>query len=325
MAIPILLIAGALGAGKTTLINRLLSEPNGRRIAAVVNDFGAINIDAALLASVSDDVINLKNGCVCCSLLGDLLTTLSTILRRDPPPDGIVIETSGVSNPAEIVRTLLDPVIWREAALETVISVVDAEALADRPVVAEDGLWQAQVAAADFVALSKTDLVGPDETARARAAVRRHVPVHAIHDMVDGRLPPELLFAGEPGRARPVPGLAPGGPSHAFTTVSWTSDVPLAMGAFQAVIGRHGSALVRAKGFVTFAERPADRMLFQLVGRRATIGRAPVGRGQGLLTQLVFIARQGMLDETDLIASLETCRGDRNGMMAGERGAIGDG
>ncbi len=311
MATPILLIAGALGAGKTTLINRLLSEPNGRRIAAVVNDFGAINIDAALLASVSDDVINLKNGCVCCSLLGDLLATLSTILRRDPPPDGIVIEASGVSNPAEIVRTLLDPVIWREAALETVISVVDAEALAERPALAVDGLWQAQVVAADFVALSKTDRVGADEITRVRATIRRHVPEHAIHAMVDGRLPSELLFSGEPSRARPPPGLASGGPSHAFTTVAWTSDVPLALGAFQAVIGRYGSALVRAKGFVTFAERPAERMLFQLVGRRATIGRAPDGGGQGPPTQLVFIARQGMLDETVLVASLERCRGDR--------------
>jgi G3E family GTPase len=97
------------------------------------------------------------------------------------------------------------------------------------------------------------------------------------------------------------------------------------MGAFQAVIGRYGSALVRAKGFVTFAERPTDRMLFQLVGQRATIGRAPVGAGRGAPTQLVFIARRGTLDETSLVESLECCRGDRMVMKPAQRGATGDG
>ncbi|HEX4894485.1 MAG TPA: GTP-binding protein, partial [Hyphomicrobiaceae bacterium] len=156
MPTPVLLVTGYLGAGKTTLINHLLSEPRGRRLAAVVNDFGTINIDAALLSSVSDDVISLKNGCICCSLLGDLLQTLTAILRRNPVPDAIVIETSGLSNPADIVRTLLDPVIWKEAPLETVLCVADARTLVDQPRLAEEPLWQSQLAASDFVALSKT-------------------------------------------------------------------------------------------------------------------------------------------------------------------------
>src|ERR1044072_4917663 len=95
MPVPILLVTGFLGAGKTTVVNHLLANAAGRRIAAIVNDFGAINIDAELIAGASDGVVSLANGCICCSLEGDLLRTLSTLLRRDPKPDYIVIETSG--------------------------------------------------------------------------------------------------------------------------------------------------------------------------------------------------------------------------------------
>ncbi|MTD52372.1 GTP-binding protein, partial [Escherichia coli] len=111
MPVPILLVTGFLGAGKTTVVNHLLAHAAGRRIAAVVNDFVAINIDAELIAGASDGVVRLANGCICCSLEGDLLRTLSTLLRRDPRPDHIVIETSGVADPADIVRNLMDPVI----------------------------------------------------------------------------------------------------------------------------------------------------------------------------------------------------------------------
>ena len=100
--------------------------PEGRRIAAVVNDFGAINIDAELITGAADGVVSLSNGCICCSLEGDLLRTLAVLLRRDPRPEVIVIETSGVADPTDVVRNLMDPVIWREAPLETVLCVVDA-------------------------------------------------------------------------------------------------------------------------------------------------------------------------------------------------------
>src|SRR5580693_3293971 len=109
MSVPVVLVAGFLGAGKTTVVNHLLANAGGMRIAAVVNDFGAINIDAELIAGASDGVVSLANGCICCSLEGDLLRTLASILRRTPRPDAILIETSGVADPADIVRNLLDP------------------------------------------------------------------------------------------------------------------------------------------------------------------------------------------------------------------------
>jgi G3E family GTPase len=165
--VPILLATGFLGAGKTTTVNRILAHAAGRRIAAVVNDFGAINIDAQLIAGAGDGVVSLTNGCICCSLEGDLLRTLASILRRSPRPDHIVIETSGVADPADIVRNLMDPVIWKEAPLETVLCVVDATT----PVVQlDDALLRSQVRAADVVALSKTDLV---EAANGSATLSR--------------------------------------------------------------------------------------------------------------------------------------------------------
>src|SRR5215475_14359313 len=134
----------------------MLAQAEGRRIAAVVNDFGAINIDAELIADASDGVVSLANGCICCSLEGDLLRTLAALLRRDPQPQLIVIETSGVADPGDIVRNLMDPLVWREAPLETVLCVVDATQPAS---MLDDALLRSQLRAADVVALSKVDLV----------------------------------------------------------------------------------------------------------------------------------------------------------------------
>jgi G3E family GTPase len=167
MPVPILLVAGFLGAGKTTVVNHLLSHADGRRIAAVINDFGAINIDAELVAGASDGVVSLSNGCICCSLEGDLLRTLASLLRRDPRPEYIVIETSGVADPTDIVRNLMDPMIWREAPLETVLCVLDATTPATT---LADPLLRSQLRAADIVALSKLDL------ADAQQAISRLAP-----------------------------------------------------------------------------------------------------------------------------------------------------
>ena len=304
MPVPILLVTGYLGAGKTTLINRLLTEPQGRRLAAVVNDFGAIDIDAQLLASAADGVVSLRNGCICCSLQGDLLRTVATILRRAPPPDGIVIETSGVSDPAEIVRVLLDPVIWHQAALDAVICVADARHLADDPALSEDALFRSQLRAADFVALSKPDLVDPAELAQVRAGIARHKPARVVTEMRDGRIAPELLFSSglhEPSLAGP--GKRPFS-TVGFETMSWTSPSPLSLERFQAAIGQLAGRVVRAKGFVTFTGQAAPT-LFQLVGDRATIAAAPPGHPVG--TSLVFIARDGALATDQLTSSLERC------------------
>ena len=124
MSVPILLVTGFLGSGKTTFINDLLHREHGKRIAAIVNDFGAINIDEALLESATDEVIGLKNGCICCTLQGDLLRTLKQVLVG-AAPDLIVIEASGVSDPQGIIDAVMDPVLWPAVLLDSVICVVD--------------------------------------------------------------------------------------------------------------------------------------------------------------------------------------------------------
>ncbi len=110
MTVPVLVVSGFLGAGKTTFINRLLARSEGRRISAIVNDFGAINIDAELIADAADTVVGLKNGCICCSLQGDLLRTLKLVLSQPVKPDHIIVEASGVADPRGIVDALMDAI-----------------------------------------------------------------------------------------------------------------------------------------------------------------------------------------------------------------------
>jgi len=263
MSVPILLVTGFLGAGKTTFINGLLQEAGGLRIAAIVNDFGSINIDAALLETATDEVIGLKNGCICCSLQGDLLRTLRQVLAQGTP-DLIVIEASGVADPQGIVQGLMDPVLWQAVALDSIICVVDAEDLLQTPARWEDELWRAQLAAADIVQLSKVG--DPVEAVEMRL---RSMGKRAIFG-TDGttRSARELI-----GTVAPVPRGAPRRPidSSRFVTLEWRSEGPVPMQRFQQVMGRLSAELLRAKGFLSFGEKPGQRFLFQMVGQRASL------------------------------------------------------
>lgn len=295
MPVPILLVTGFLGAGKTTLVNRILQQADGRRIAAVVNDFGAINIDAELIAGAEDGVVSLANGCICCSLEGDLLRTLSNLLRRTPRPEAIVIETSGVADPEDIIRNLMDPVIWRAAPLETVLCVVDAsspEALLDDP------LFLSQLRAADLLAVSKGDLVDKaslDERCRCLSQINRRA---TLVEATGGDIPLDLVFP-EVGTARERT-TRPKRPSiDRFESFNWTSGTPISLAGFQQVVGRLAPRLVRAKGFLDTIEKPDCRYLFQLAGGRATL--APLDRDEPARgTRIVFIAEIGRITQVDI-------------------------
>ncbi|TPQ35270.1 GTPase [Bradyrhizobium guangdongense] len=303
MAVPVLLVAGFLGAGKTTVVNHLLQHAEGRRIAAVVNDFGAVNIDAELIADTADGVVSLANGCICCTLEGDLLRTLATLLQRDPRPDVIVIETSGVADPADIVRNLMDPVIFREAPLETVLCVVDASMPVAR---LDDALLRSQVRAADIIALSKVDLVDAAGAALIRDAVRALRPSAVVIDAVNGEVPAALLFAPEIDRVLREPG--PRRPAvERFETLSWTSDRPLSLSRLQAAIGRLAPKLARAKGIFEAVEQPGRAMVFQLAGGRATLAAGGT-RADGVpRTRIVFIAELGALTREEVDGIMQGC------------------
>ena len=304
MPVPILLVTGFLGAGKTTVVNRLLAHAEGRRIAAVVNDFGAINIDAELIAGASDGVVSLANGCICCSLEGDLLRTLSTLLRRDPRPEYIVIETSGVADPADIVRNLMDPVILREAPLETVLCVIDA---ATPAAALDDALQRSQLRVADIVALSKLDLAGEGAGARMREAIRAQRVPAVVVDARHGEIPSALLFPAsdrapaprQPGPKRPA--------EERFETLSWTSDHQLSLPRLQQVIGKLAPKLARAKGLFETVEQPGRQMVFQFAGGRATLAPGDAPAPGMPRARIVFIAELGVLSKAELDALMEGC------------------
>ena len=299
MPVPILLVTGFLGAGKTTVVNQLLAQAEGRRIAAVVNDFGAINIDAELIEGASDGVVSLSNGCICCSLEGDLLRTLATLLRRDPRPELIVIETSGVADPSDIVRNLMDPVISREAPLETVLCVVDATA---RPeAMTKDALLRSQLRAADIVALSKVDLADAAACAQMRAAIRVLRPAVVVVDAINGAVPSALLFPMDVDRVPAPRELRPRGPvADRFETLSWTSERPLSLPRLQQAIGRLAPKLVRAKGLFETVEQPGRLLVFQLAGGRATLAPGGAPAPGVPRSRIVFIAELGVLSRAEL-------------------------
>ena len=305
MPVPVLLVTGFLGAGKTTVVNHLLAHAEGRRIAAVVNDFGAINIDAALVAGAADGVVSLANGCICCSLEGDLLRTLAAILRRNPRPEAIVIETSGVADPADIVRNLMDPVIWREAPLEVVLCVVDATTPA---ATLEDALLRSQLRAADVVALSKPDLTDAAGRGRIRNAVAAIKPSAVIVDALNGQVPAALLFPDdpdrplalrEPGRRRPA--------ADRFESLCWTSNHPLSLACLQRAIGQLAPKLARAKGLFEAAEQPGRQLLFQLAGGRATLAPSGALPPDGPRARIVFIVEVGALSIGEIGTIMDGC------------------
>jgi G3E family GTPase len=304
--VPILLVTGFLGAGKTTVVNHLLAHAEGRRIAAVVNDFGAINIDAELIAGASDSVVSLANGCICCSLEGDLLRTLAALLRRDPRPEFIVIETSGIADPADIVRNLMDPLVWAEAPLETVLCVLDATTRPD--VLKDDALLRSQLRAADVVALSKVDLADAAARAELREVVRALHPAAVVIDVLNGEVPAALLFPLDVDRAPAPREVGPRRPAaERFETLSWTSERPVSLPRLQQAIGRLAPKLARAKGLFESVEQPGRLMVFQLAGGRATLapGGAPVAGVPRV--RIVFVAEIGVLSAAEIDGVMQAC------------------
>jgi G3E family GTPase len=303
--VPILLVAGPLGAGKTTVVNHLLAHAEGRRIAAVVNDFGAINIDAELIAGAGDGVVSLSNGCICCSLEGDLLRTLATLLRRDPRPEFIVIETSGVADPSDIVRNLMDPMTWREAPLETVLCVLDATT---PPAMLDDALLRSQLRAADVVALSKVDLVDAAARAQLCDAVRMLHPAAVVVDALHGEVPATLLFPADVERVPAPREVGPRRPvADRFETLSWTSERAVSLPRLQQAIGRLAPKLARAKGLFETVEQPGQLMVFQLAGGRATLARGGTLAAGVPRARIVFIAEIGMLSIAEIDGIMEEC------------------
>ncbi len=191
-AIPVTLIGGYLGAGKTTLVNHLLRHAQGLRIAVLVNDFGDINIDADLIESKTGEVINLAGGCICCSFGSDLMGTLGSLVSMNPAPDHILIETSGVAQPASIARTLKLVATLRHDATVVIADCETAREKARDRYLGETVL--SQLREADLVVLNKTDLIDEPTLDELHSWIQSTVPRAAITDCVRAELDPQLVF-----------------------------------------------------------------------------------------------------------------------------------
>ena len=178
--IPVTVLTGYLGAGKTTLLNRILSEPHGKKYAVIVNEFGEIGIDNDLIVGADEEVFEMNNGCVCCTVRGDLVRIIDGLMRRKGKFDGIIVETTGLADPAPVAQTFfVDENVGRKTKLDAVVTVADAKWLNDRLKDAPEA--KNQIAFADVILINKTDLVKPDELSEVEARIRGINPYARVH------------------------------------------------------------------------------------------------------------------------------------------------
>ncbi|MEX0956471.1 MAG: GTP-binding protein [Rhizobiaceae bacterium] len=179
-AIPVTVLTGYLGSGKTTLLNRILSEDHGKRYAVIVNEFGEIGIDNDLIVESDEEIYEMNNGCVCCTVRGDLIRTVEGLMRRPGRFDAILVETTGLADPAPVAQTFfMDDDVRSKTKLDAVIALVDAKHLPLRLKDSKEA--EDQIAFADVVVLNKTDLVTEEELAQVEATVRAINPAARIH------------------------------------------------------------------------------------------------------------------------------------------------
>jgi G3E family GTPase len=191
--IPVTVLTGYLGAGKTTLLNRILSEPHGRKYAVIVNEFGEIGIDSDLVVGADEEVFEMNNGCICCTVRGDLVRIIDGLMRRKGKFDGIIVETTGLADPAPVAQTFfLDEAVGRRTKLDAVVTVADAKWLALRLADAPEA--KNQIAFADVILINKTDLVSSEELGEVEARIRGINPYARLHRTQRCAIPlPEVL------------------------------------------------------------------------------------------------------------------------------------
>lgn len=338
--IPATVITGFLGAGKTTLIRNLLANAQGLRIALIVNEFGDVGVDGDLLKGCSspvctqDDIIELANGCICCTVADDFLPAMGKLLQRTPTPDHIIIETSGLALPQPLVRAFGWPDVASRVTVDAVVTVVDGKAQAEGRYADDEAAIQAMRAAdpnlehenpigelfadqlncADLVVLNKTDLMTDEEIAAVGAdlASRMRKATNLVR-AVEGKVPLEVLI-GRGSAAETDIGNRPsthemeGVEQHDHDDfVSFHVDVPpghsreALLRRIEKVVGE--PTVLRLKGFASLPEA-SSRLLIQAAGARlASYFDRPWLAGEQRSTQLVVIGVKG-IDQDAIAAAL---------------------
>ncbi|MDX2342805.1 MAG: GTP-binding protein [Acidimicrobiia bacterium] len=307
---PVTIVGGFLGAGKTSLLNHILSSAVDRRIAVLVNDFGTINIDAKLIVSVEGETVSLANGCVCCTIRDDLLIEVEKLLATENPPEHIVIETSGVSKPLGVAETFTNPSVERFVDVR-IIAVLDADLTQDEQAEYCDLAFD-HILYADLVVINKTDLVTPPQLASLKQRVEAIAGRSRIWETTYGEVPLDLILDDQPSHAMAEvqdhhgkSAMSHGhnhGHDRQFDTWTLSSDEEWSFNALQRAVENLPRDIYRAKGTVRLDLETRDYGILQVTGRRGTLRlREPDGpNGESPKTEIVFIGKQGSTSEDGL-------------------------
>ena len=335
--IPVTVLTGYLGAGKTTLLNRILSEPHGKKYAVIVNEFGEIGIDNDLVVGADEEVFEMNNGCICCTVRGDLVRILDGLMRRKGKFDAIIVETTGLADPAPVAQTFfVDENVGRKTRLDAVVTVADAKWLKDRLKDAPEA--KNQIAFADVILINKTDLVSAAELDEVEARIRginRYAKVHRteraqvpLNEVLSRNafdlerilhLEPEFLEGDGHDHDHGHGDGHDHGPHHhgglkhyhdeEMQSISLKSDKPLDADKFfpwvQDLVQKEGPNILRCKGILSF-KNDDERFVFQGVHMILDGDhQRPWQDGEPRESRIVFIGRK--LPEEKIRGGFESC------------------